>query len=528
MTSQPARTRSALDDLDVLRRGAADLPRARRPLLPRLLLGLLVAGGVAAAYGPLIEPLLFPPREVRLVPVRTLSGTGEAARRALATTAGWLEAEPFPTTVRPLVSGVVQRLEVLEGQTVKGGETVVAVLASPELENALRTAQAALAAQEAQVRLQEAKERRANDLLEQRIELRAALIAAQLEIERDRQSLVEAQAALATAQARRERALAEAEAQRTLQGSGGTPPISLRIAEAALREAEGDLRMREAAVGRAQVEVTQHEKAFRLAEEALAAPKALAGEAAVAAAEAAQARAERDRARVEMETAQRNVDLLRVRAPHDGVVLRLLATVGAPAGPMGEMREPATVGPGSTGALDVAGGALALLYDPARLQARVEVPLMDLGALASGTDVELEVELFPGRRFPGRVLRLLSEANIQNNKLWVKVGLLASDPLLKPEMLVRAKFLAAAGPTGSPAAAGAGRPRLAVPASALAGGGVLVLDPTRGGRARRVAVTPVGAPQDGWQEVEGDLGVSNEVVAEPAGIADGAKLKGVR
>jgi hypothetical protein len=214
-----------------------------------------------------------------------------------------------------------------------------------------------------------------------------------------------------------------------------------------------------------------------------------------------------------------------VRAPADGVVQRLLASVGAPAGPDAfTAREMTTVGPGSTGALDTAMGGVALLYDPAHLQARVEVPVSDVGSIDIDTEVALEVDAVHGRSFRGQVLRLVGEANIQNNKLWVKVRLLDSDPLLRPEMLVRAKFLAKPGPAG---AAVAGRPRLEVPSSALNDGAVFVFDPTRGGRARRVPVERKGEA-GGFTEVEGALGLSNEVVLEPHGLEDGMKVRPVR
>lgn len=511
-------------DLDVLRRREPQPVRARRPLLPRLLLGLLGSGALLALYGAFVEPLLFPPREVRLVGVRSIASGTAVSRRALAQAAGWLEAAPFPVTLRPLVPGVVARLDVLEGQTVKRGETVVAVLDNPDLTNRLALAEAALRTRSAQVATALAQRERAAAVLKQKADLRGMQIQAEAAVRRDRESLKESQAALAAAEANVEKVRVEAEAQLVLQGSGGTPPISARVAEAALRAAQAEGRMRAAAVARMTVELEQAQKALALAEETLAAPRALEGDLTVAEQEHAQAQAEEAAAQAEVAVAQRNVDLLTVRSPADGVVLRLLATVGAPAGPMGEMREPLTVGPGSSGAIDVAGSALALVYDPARLQARVEVPLADVGGLAPGGEVLLEVESVPGRAFRGEVLRLLTEANIQNNKLWVKVRLLESDPLLRPEMLCRARFLAQPGATPS---ATPGRPRLEVPSAALLGDAVFVFDPRGDGRARRVSVTRKGEA-DGWVEVEGSLGLSNEVILEPAGLTDGARVRGVR
>jgi len=517
--------RRALPDLDILQRRDATLAAPpRRPLGPRLFLALLVLGGLAAIYGAFLHPLLFPPREVRLAPVRQVAGGVTQTRRALAAAAGWLEADPYPISVRPLVPGVVARYEVLEGQRVKAGETVVAVLRSPDLENALVLAEAALKVKASQVALASERVGAANAMLEQKFELRGALLQAELEARRARESVREAEAALAAAESNVRRATIEVEAQRALKGSGGTAPISVLVAEAAFETAKAERDMRRAALGRAKVEVEVQDRSLLLAQEALDSPRSLQNAVAIADDEQGTAEAEHAQAVAERDVAKSNMALLTVRAPADGVVLRLLATPGAPAGPMGDMRESTTVGPGSTGLLDVATGALALLYDPARLQARVEVPLADLAGIGEGTEATLEVEAVPGKTFAGRVTRLLGEANIQNNKLWVKVRLTESDPLLKPEMLCRVKFLAQA---EKPGEASAGRPRLEVPVSALRGDHVFVFDPTGGGRARRVSVVKQGEA-GGFVEVEGALGVSNDVILEPSGIEDGMRVKGVK
>ena len=523
---EPFSERSALSDLDVLQRRDTNLAAPARPLLPRLLLGGLVLGGLAAVYGAFLHPLIFPPHEVRLAPVRQVKGGmgSGATRRALASAAGWLEADPYPVSVRPLVPGVVERYEALEGQRVKAGETVVAVLRNPELENALITAEAVVAVKTAQAGLAEERVRSAQALLEQKLDLRNALLQAEVVARRDRESLAEAQAALGMAEANLRKVEIELAAQRQLQGSGSTPPISVSLAEASAEVAKAERDMRRAALGRAKVEVDVHERALLLAQEALDQPKALGSAVSVAGRELAAAQAEHAQAAAERDVAASNVRLLTVRAPADGVVLRLLSAPGAPAGPMGDMRESGTVGPGSTGLLDTATGALALLYDPERMQARVEVPLADLGGIGEGTEVALEVESVPGKVFAGRVTRLLGEANIQNNKLWVKVRLTVSDPLLKPEMLCRAKFLAPAAQAGE---APAGRPRLEVPSGAVRGDVVFVFDPTGGGRARRVSVVKKGEA-DGFTEVEGALGVSNEVILDPTGLEDGMRVKGAK
>jgi multidrug efflux pump subunit AcrA (membrane-fusion protein) len=481
-------------------------------------------GGLAALYGAFLDPLLFPPRAVRLAPVRAAEAGATVARHAVATAPGWLEASPYPVTVRPLVAGVVDHFEVVEGQAVTKGETVIAVLRSVEIENAVKTAEAEVLAREARVAAAVAHTAHVRALLEQRIDLRAAVLTAEAKARRGREMLPEAEAALAAAEAGLERARVEVDAQRALQGTGGTPPISLRLAEAAFRTAEAERTMRQAARARVRAELDVDERMLALAEEALREPRGLQGDVEVAEKEEAAARAEAAAAATALAVARANAALLTVRAPVSGAVERLLCAPGAPAGPMGDMREPVTVGPGATSGLDAATGGLTLLYDPARLQARVEVPVADLPAVGVGTEASIEVDAVRGRSLRGEVLRLVGEANIQNNKLWVKVRLLDTDPLLRPEMLCRVKFL---GRADAAAAAGPASGRWLVPAGALQGDAVFVFDPTRGGRARRVAVMRHGE-RDGLAEVQGDLGVSNDVILDPAGLEDGAKVRAVR
>jgi multidrug efflux pump subunit AcrA (membrane-fusion protein) len=398
---------------------------------------------------------------------------------------------------------------------------VVAELLNADLTNALAQAQVDEKARAAQVEVARERAAVATRLLEQKLDLRGALLAAEAVSRAAQGSAAEAEAALAMAAANLAKASVELDAQRQLAGTGSTPPISARVAEQAQRAAQAEHDMRVAARGRASAEAEVRARELALAEEALREPKALEGAARLAAQELAAAQAEHAQAVTAREVAKSNVDRLTVRAPVSGVVLRLLAAPGAPAGPQGDMRESSTLGPGSSGALDAASGALAVLYDPARLQARVEVPLADLSGIGEGGDVALEVEVVPGKAFAGRVTRLLGEANVQNNKLWVKVRLTESDPLLKPEMLCRVQFLA---PPAAPGAETAGSPRLEVPQAALAGDAVFVVDPTRGGRARRVPVVRRGE-SGGWVEVEGALGLSNEVILEPQGLEDGARVK---
>jgi len=82
------------------------------------------------------------------------------------------------------------------------------------------------------------------------------------------------------------------------------------------------------------------------------------------------------------------------------------------------------------------------LYDPKRIQVRVDVPLVDAAKVGVGQPAEIVVDVLPDRTFSGAVTRVLHEANIQKNTLEVKAALADPDPQLRPEMLARVRFLA--------------------------------------------------------------------------------------
>jgi multidrug efflux pump subunit AcrA (membrane-fusion protein) len=203
-----------------------------------------------------------------------------------------------------------------------------------------------------------------------------------------------------------------------------------------------------------------------------------------------------------------------VTSPQDGVVLRREAAPGAVVGPGAMPR-------GGDALLDRAMGSVVTLYDPAHLQARVDVLLKDVGAVGAGRRVEVLAESFPGRVFRGVVTRVQSQADPAKGTLQVKVRI--EDPAsgLAPETIVRARFLAEARPSAE-----AGAPvRILVPRRALKGDAVFVVDPQGHGRARRVPVRRV-ADEGDWVEVDGALSATQHAILDD-GVEDGQRVKEV-
>ena len=114
-----------------------------------------------------------------------------------------------------------------------------------------------------------------------------------------------------------------------------------------------------------------------------------------------------------------------IRAPIDGRILHLDAEPGKKRMLTGD---------------DPKSAVILELYDPEKLQARIDVPLSEAASLQIGQPVTLTTDLLPDRSFEGEVTRIVGEADLQRNTLQAKVRLNEPDPRLRPGMLVRASF----------------------------------------------------------------------------------------
>jgi HlyD family secretion protein len=123
----------------------------------------------------------------------------------------------------------------------------------------------------------------------------------------------------------------------------------------------------------------------------------------------------------------------RITAPIDGVILRLHAAPG--------MKRMLTMD-------DPKSAVIVELYDPGKLQARIDVPLNEAAGLRIGQPVKISTDLLPDLEFRGTVTRMVGEADVQRNTLQAKVEIHNPDPRLRPEMLVRAEFFPL--PPGAP------------------------------------------------------------------------------
>ena len=214
-------------------------------------------------------------------------------------------------------------------------------------------------------------------------------------------------------------------------------------------------------------------------------------------------------AAIEVEKAELALARTRIISPLDGRVLSLLAIPGQKR-MLGSDHDDSST--------------LAILYNPEKLQVRVDVPLADAAGLKIGQAVRVHCGMMPDHTFNGEVTRIAGEADLQRNTLQAKVRIIDPVDELRPEMLCRAEFLAASKDDRS-SSSGASIASLSVwiPESSLVDGSAWVCDP----RTKRVAprtVEPQAETRDGYRRIDGSLRPGEWVVLEPQSLKEGQRV----
>lgn len=474
---------------------APSVPRPPFPWKTRVAVPALVLTAAAVLLAISFRDLLSPGVAVRAVPVVLHASSGPSASVATRA-AGWMEPDPYPVLVPALADGIVSEVLVLEGATVEKDQ-VVARLVPDDAELSLRRSEAAVAEATA---LRDAAKRDLETLVDLR---RAADVA---KAARDG-----AAAAVRSADAKEEEArvdlhLASEELKRDVAQRAADAIPEFTLVRTRLRKdtAAAALADAAAAADSARAMLAEREADLAAAAEALRLriPETRAAAAAEAALDAAVAM--RDEARLRLHR-------MEVRSPVAGVVLRRVASPGSKM--MRAMDDPFSSAP-------------VLLYDPARLQVRVDVPLADAARVGVGSKARITVETLPDRAFDGEVTRVVHEADLQKNTVQFKVRVHDPDPQLKPEMLARVEFLGLVAEAGSTTPAA--RETVWAPENLLerTGEGRARAWVEEGGRAARRDVTLGGGRRDGWVEVTEGLRAGERVLdGVPADLEPGDRVR---
>ena len=212
------------------------------------------------------------------------------------------------------------------------------------------------------------------------------------------------------------------------------------------------------------------------------------------------------RAEIDLEKAELACKRTRIHAPVDGRILALKAAPGAKK---------------MVGMDEEDSSTIAILYDPAHLQVRVDVPLADAAGLSVGQAAKIRCNLLPDEIFEGIVTRIEGAADLQRNTLQAKVRIADPSDKLRPEMLSRVEFLETLREDKSdPSAIGVA---VYVSASALTEGTVWVCDADTRRAERRQVVS--SATAENLVRIDSGLRPGEWVVSDPAGLREGERLK---
>lgn len=430
---------------------------------PAWLVPLALIGGFGLLFIGLFRDRLLPAPAVTAAVVLATPAGDTAPSPAgtpgalLFQASGWIEPDPLPVKATALIDGVVDTVQVLEGQLVHKGDPL-ATLVAADAELALAAAEqkhrtlvsvravhlASISAArkklenvEAQCRAANTLERETDDRYRRVKDLKGAVSAADI----------------VSARLGYERALSGCEAARAMAGE----------AEAELQRLELD------------TETRDHEIAA---------------------------------ARVEIDQARLALARTRIPAPIDGRILRLAAAPGQKK--MLLMDDPDS-------------STIAILYQPDRLQVRVDVPLADAAGLSVGQSATIRCGLYPEKVFHGEVTRITGEADLQRNTLQAKVRI--GDPVdqLRPEMLCRVEFFGNASSPPSSSSPAGGALATWVPQAAVSDGAAWTCDP-ESKRVTRRAVRVSTESRDGYIRILEGLRPGEWIVLSPQGLREGQRV----
>lgn len=368
---------------------------------------------------------LLPAVPVTVVPVQPMTSTAVAADAPLFRAAGWIEPRPTPVYVSALVEGVVDKLLVVEGQEVQEGQ-ILAQLVKRDAEIAVEQA-------EAEVELCHSREDAAMAQLDaartywkEPIERKAALSEARANLAAAQTQLSRLPAAIVAAQSKVTQTRKEADLKTKLGGVVATIAVDgaksdatiaashvdeLKAQQQALEQETATLKERCEILARQLELKTEEQRKLKDAE-----------------AVCRSSRAQLKQAEVGVKSANLRLERMTVKAPMSGMVLALVAKPGSRL--MGIDRASLT---------DAA--TVLSMYDPHQLQVRADVRLEDVPNVHVGQSVRIETAA-AGKALNGQVSGITSSTDIQKNTLQIKIAISDPPPVLKPDMLVEATFLA--------------------------------------------------------------------------------------
>jgi len=480
----------------------------RKRLISRFVLPFCVLLGFAILLVTAAGTRLVPARSVTVVPVIVKRAELQQAGATQFQAPGWIEPRPTASSVAAMTPGVIEELMVVAGQSVQKGEPI-ARLVSIDAELTLEQAMNSLAIRDGDLNRAKAELSAARIRFDNPVHLRIQLADAKSNLAKSKTELAKIPFLIEAAGLSAKYTLGSMKGKQSAKGA--IPDNTIAKAENDHAMATANLQELHQRKPNLEREVSALEEVVHALERQLELLVEETRQLHEAEAKVQSAEAYRNEAKLQVRQAELALDRNTVRAPMDGRILRLVAAPGSRV-----MGLETTAGQSSS--------TVAEMYDPQKLQLRVDVRLENVPMVTPGQRVEIETAS-SREVIHGQVLQITSSANIQKNTLEVKVELLAPPSTVSPEMLVTASFLATnidASPN-SPSEA----QRLFVPSSFIqsleSGSHVWIVDEISTARKRSVELG--GKTGDDLVAIQSGLRVTDKLIASGLdGLRDGTRV----
>ncbi|MDA0281782.1 MAG: HlyD family efflux transporter periplasmic adaptor subunit [Planctomycetota bacterium] len=492
-----------LKQLAIDRGGAArGIIAPPRRVISRYVLPVVLLTGFVCMFAWAARDAFLPRTKVTVVPVNSSRQEIHTSGTPLFKAAGWVEPRPTPIRVAALAEGVIRQLLVVEDQAVAVGEPI-AYLVDDDARLSVDAAKATLNLRTAELKQRGATLDAALTNLNEPTYLQAAAAESQARLANVETELGNLPFQLAGAEAK----LQFGDATLKAQLNAGTAVSEIEVDEARSMRDSMKATFDELARRKASLQAERNALASKRDAEQrrleLKTDEHQAVEESQALLQSAAANLEQ--ARVALAEAQLRFDRMTIRAPVDGRVMHLLTSPGTRL----------SGGQGRLGDRD--SGVVVTLYQPSKLQIRVDVRFEDLPQTGRDQPVLIESPALP-QPLQGRVLFPTSFADIQKNTLSVKVAIDDPPEVMKPDMLVDVTFLSPEknSSTDSDHAEHAAPMRIYVPHSLIqtneAGTFVWIADLlARTAHRRRVQIRKTSTAQD-MVEVTDGLNIASRLI----------------
>ena len=205
---------------------------------------------------------------------------------------------------------------------------------------------------------------------------------------------------------------------------------------------------------------------------------------------------------------QTAMDDMVIRAPFSGVAISKDAQAG-------EMVSPVSAGGGFTRT------GICTIVDMRSLEIEVDVNESYINRVSDGQPVSAVLDAYPDFQIPAKVITTVPTADRQKATVLVRIGFIALDPRILPDMGVKVTFLREAAADAAPAA----RPMALVPKSAVkTEGATSYVFVVAQNTVERRAIQTGGTDGDRLEVTAGLSSGERVVVSPPPGLAPGTPI----